>query len=379
MRKKCGGCQLQGMEYSKQLEYKQRKVNSLLSRFCRVNGIIGMENPLHYRNKVQAAFYYDKKRKRCVSGVFQSNSGKIVPTDSCMIEDKKSDEIIHGIAKLCDSFKIKPYDEMRGSGFIRHVLIRRGFKSGEIMVVIISASPAFPSKSNFVKALLKAHPEITTVVHNVNPYEKNLLLGEKSSVLYGKGYIVDELCGCTFEISPSSFYQVNPVQCENLYKKAVEYAGCTGKETLFDSYCGTGTIGIIAAKGAKSVIGVELNRDAVRDAKSNAERNGINNIRFICGDAGEYLSTAAVENIKFDTVIMDPPRAGSSKKFINALIKIKPKKIVYISCNPVTLARDLELITTRGYRVKEIQPYDMFPYTKHIETVCLLSYKTKKS
>ncbi len=369
MHKRCGGCQLQGYGYAEQLEYKQRQVNRLLSGYCRVNRIIGMDNPLHYRNKVQAAFYYDKKRQRCASGVFQSNSGKIVPVDSCMIEDVISDKIIITIRRLCDSFKIKPYDPLRNNGFIRHTLVRRGFNSGEIMVVIVSATPVFPSRNNFVKALLKEHPEITTIVHNVNPYEKNLLLGERSNILYGKGYIEDTLCGCTFRISPASFYQINPVQCEKLYSKAIEFAGLSGKESVFDSYCGTGTIGIIASAKAKSVIGAEVNRDAVRDAIFNAKRNNIKSICFECADAGEYLSEAARNKAHFDTVIMDPPRAGSSKKFLNSVIKINPQRIVYISCNPVTLARDLEIITARNYKVKEIQPYDMFPYTKHIETL----------
>lgn len=366
------------MTYPEQLEYKQGLVSRLLSGFCSVNPILGMENPLHYRNKVQAAFGWDYKRKKCISGVYQSNSHKIVAVDSCMIEDEKADEIIVSVRELADSFKIRPYDEDRGTGFIRHVLVKRGFSTGEIMVVIVSSNPVFPSRNNFVKALLKKHPDITTVVHNVNPFNTNLVLGNQNKTLYGRGYIEDELCGCVFRISPSSFYQINPVQTEVLYSTAIEYAELTGNETLFDSYCGTGTIGIIAAKSAKQVIGAELNRDAVHDAISNAKRNGIKNIYFECSDAGKYIKELANAGERFDVVMMDPPRAGASEQFLRALTKMKPKRVVYVSCNPVTLARDLEYLTKKGYKAEKIQPVDMFPYTKHVETVVKLSYASNK-
>lgn len=371
--KRCGGCQLSNMDYRAQLSFKQNQLNSLLSEFCKVNTIIPMQNPFHYRNKVQAAFYYDKKRKRTASGVYQSNSKIIVPTDKCMLENENADRIILTVRKLCDSFKLKPYDILNGVGFLRHVLVRVGHKTGEIMVVLVSSTPVFPSKNNFIKALLKAHPEITTIVHNVNDTEVNLMLGERSKILYGKGYIEDELCGCRFRISPDSFYQVNPVQCEALYNKAVELAALTGKEFLFDSYCGTGTIGIIASRHAKQVLGVELSKSAVHDAKINAKLNGAENAYFTCDDAGEYLEYITGEGERFDVVIMDPPRAGASVKFLNSVIKAEPKRIVYVSCNPVTLKRDLTHLTKNGFSVKEIQGVDMFPYTKHIETVCLLT------
>ena len=290
-----------------------------------------------------------------------------------MLENEKADRIIFTIRRLCDTFKIVPYDIRKGSGFLRHVLIRYGNSTGEIMVVIVSANPIFPSRNNFVKALLKEHPEITTVVHNINPSDINLALGERSKTLYGKGYIEDRLCGLTFRISPSSFYQVNSVQCEVLYQKAIEFAGLTGNETVFDSYCGTGTIGLIAASEAKQVLGVELNKNAVRDAVSNAKRNGVGNIYFTCDDAGEYLEYITGEGERFDVVIMDPPRAGSDVKFLKSVVKAQPKKVVYVSCNPVTLKRDLEFLTAEGYKVNKIQPVDMFPYTSHTEVVCAIS------
>ena len=370
--KKCGACRFQLDEYERQLAYKQNGLESLLSQFCKVEKIIPMEKPFNYRNKVQAAFYYDFKRQRCASGVYQSNSKTITPIDYCSLDDKQADEIILTIRKLADDFRLKPYDIRNKTGFLRHVLVRKGFKTGQIMVVIVSATPVFPAKNNFVKALLKKHAEITTVIHNINSSETNLMLGEQSHILYGKGYIKDELCSCTFRISPDSFYQVNPVQCEALYNTALDFAGLTGKEAVFDAYCGTGTIGIIASKKAKQVLGVELNGDAIKDAVSNAKKNKCDNIFFIEADATELINDLAREKEHFDVVFMDPPRAGASVKFLNSLLKLKPEKIVYISCNPETLARDLKTLT-KAYKVNKIQGVDMFPFTKHIETVVLLT------
>ena len=374
--KKCGGCQLQNMSYEEQLRFKQNKEKRLLGRFGKVEPIRGMEDPTHYRNKVQAAFSYDYRRKRLVSGVYQSGSHRVVPVNDCLIEDRIADKIIVDIRNLMQSFKFQAYDEDSKRGFIRHVLVRRGHVTGEIMVVIVSGKPMFPSRRNFVNALLKQHPEITTIVHNVNPYHTNLVLGKQNTVLYGKGYIEDELCGCTFRISPGSFYQINSVQTEVLYNTAIKYAGLTGSETFFDSYCGTGTIGIIAAtRGAGRVIGVELNKTAVRDAKSNARRNGIDNIDFYAGDAGRFITEMAEAGEQLDVVMMDPPRAGSTEEFLSAVCKMSPPTVVYVSCNPETLARDLKYLTTHGYNVEKIQPVDMFPWTEHVETVVKLTKK----
>ena len=243
------------------------------------------------------------------------------------------------------------------------------------MVVLVTASPVFPSKNNFVKALRKLHPEITTVVVNINDKQTSMVLGEKETVIYGKGYIEDTLCGCTFRISPKSFYQVNPVQTEILYNKAIAYAGLTGKEKVIDAYCGTGTIGLIAASQAKEVIGVELNRDAVKDAIINAKRNNIQNEQFYNADAGKFMVELAEQNEKVDVVFMDPPRSGSDEAFLSSVVKLAPKKVVYVSCNPETLARDLKYLTRHGYQAVECQPCDMFPFTKHVEAICLLSKK----
>ena len=369
--KKCGSCQYQGVPYKEQLAAKQKKMNKLLGKFGKVKPIIGMDDPFYYRNKVHAVFDRDRKGN-IICGTYEAKTHKVVPVEECMIEDKISQEIIRTIRDMLKSFKIKTYDEDTGYGLLRHVLVRRGFSTGEIMVVLVVGSPVFPSKNNFVKALQKKYPQITTVVLNVNDKKTSMVLGERDIVLYGKGFIRDTLCGCTFRISPQSFYQVNPVQTEILYKTAIEYAGLGRKETVIDAYCGIGTIGLVAAKRAKNVIGVELNPDAVRDARINAKENKITNARFYQRDAGEFMEKMAENGEHADIVFMDPPRTGSDKKFMSSVVKLDPAKIVYISCGPETLARDLEYFTKHGYDVKKIQPVDMFSFTDHCETVCLL-------
>ena len=374
--KKCGGCQLQNMSYERQLKWKQARCEILLKKFGKVEKIIGMENPYHYRNKVQAAFGRTKSGK-IISGVYQSGSHRIVMVDSCMTEDQTADKIIVDIRNMLPKFKIWTYDEDKGTGFLRHVLVKRGFTSGEVMVVIVGASGYFPMKKKFTAALLEMHPEITTVVLNINSKDTNLLLGDREEVLYGNGYIEDTLCGCVFRISPKSFYQINPVQTEKLYGKAMELAGLDENSTVLDAYCGIGTIGLVAAKTAGNVIGVELNPDAVKDAISNAKRNNSKNAKFYCADAGDFMQELAENGERFDVVFMDPPRSGSSKKFIDSLAIASPKTVVYISCNPETLARDLQMMTKKGYKVKKICPVDMFPHTNHIECVVLLERKEK--
>ena len=346
----------------------------MLGGYGKVEPIIGMKNPYYYRNKVHAVFDRDR-RGNVISGTYEAKSHRVVPVENCLIEDQKSQEIIHTIKNLLKSFKIKTYDEDTGYGLLRHVMVRRGFKSGEIMVILVLGSPILPSKNNFVKALRKEHPEITTVVLNVNDKKTSMVLGEKEKPIYGPGFIKDELCGCTFRISPKSFYQVNPVQTEILYQTAIDYAGLTGKETVIDAYCGIGTIGLIAAKKAGKVIGVELNKDAVKDARINAKENKITNAAFYQGDAGRFMVEMAAKGEKADVVFMDPPRAGSDERFLSSVVKLSPKKVIYISCNPETLARDLKYLTKHHYKVEKIQPVDMFPFCDHCETVCELVRK----
>ncbi len=357
--------------YEKQLKDKQNQVETLLRGICRVYSIEGMEQPFHYRNKVHAVFGY--RKGQAVSGVYREGTHELVPVERCLIEDEKADEIIGTIRGMLKSFKIRTYDEDTGFGFLRHVLVRRGFVTGEIMVVFVTASPVFPSRNNFIRVLREKHPEITTIIQNLNDRNTSMVLGDKEKVLYGKGYIEDVLCGCTFRISSKSFYQVNPVQTEKLYKRAIEAAGLTGKETVIDAYCGIGTIGIAASGKAGRVIGVELNQDAVRDAVANARRNGVDNIQFYHNDAGKFMATMARDGEGADVVFMDPPRSGSTEEFIEAVALMGAKRVVYISCNPETLARDVKVFGKKGYEALGAWAFDMFPFTGNCEVVVSLS------
>ena len=376
--RKCGGCQYIDMPYREQLKRKQKQICRLLSSFAEPEPIIGMDDPYHYRNKVSAAFARDKKGN-IISGVYEEGSHRVVPVDRCLLEDQRADAVIATIRGLLSSFKIPVYDEDRETGLLRHVLVRTGHATGEIMVVPVTASPVFPSRRNFVRALTERHPEITTIVQNINGRHTSMVLGPKMQVMYGRGYIEDILCGKRFRISPGSFYQVNPVQTEVLYRTAVGYAGLTGKERVLDAYCGTGTIGLIASDSAGEVIGVELNPGAVKDAAINAENNHVKNIRFYRKDAGEFMRGLAARRERVDVVFMDPPRSGSDRAFLEALCTLRPARVVYISCNPETLARDLRYVTRKGYRVERVQAVDMFPGTGHVETVVMLSHKKPDS
>lgn len=369
---KCGGCQWINRPYGEQLQSKAVRFRKMMEPFCKTEGIIGMEEPEHYRCKVHAAFGEDRKHN-AISGIYEERSHRIVSVDSCLIENEKADAIVVSVRGLLKSFKIRPYNEDTGYGLLRHVLVRVGHATGQILVVLVLSSPILPSKNNFVKALLKLHPEITSIVINVNDRNTSMVLGEREQVVYGKGYIEDRLCGKVFRISPKSFYQVNPVQTEKLYGKAMEYAALTGKETVLDAYCGTGTIGLIASEYAGRVIGVELNGDAVRDARMNAKQNQVKNIEFYQNDAGRLLLQMAEQGEKLDVLFMDPPRSGSSQEFLDAAVRIRPGRIVYISCNPETLVRDLKILTGQGYRVERSVAVDMFPFTEGIESVSLLT------
>ena len=371
--KKCGGCEYQGLSYEEQLAKKQKWVSSLMKKHGTVYPIVGMEQPYYYRNKVHAVFDRDRKNN-VISGVYKEGTHIVVPIDRCLIEDQLADDIIRTVKELMKSFKMKVYDEDTQYGFMRHILIKRGFATGEVMVVLVTASPVFPSKNNFVKALRAKHSEVTTVIQNINGRGTSMVLGEKEHILYGKGYIEDVLCGCTFRISSKSFYQINPIQTERLYGKAMELAGLTGKEKVIDAYCGIGTIGLIASKQAAEVIGVELNKDAVKDAIANAKRNEIKNARFYCEDASKFMVKMAENGQNADVVFMDPPRNGSTEVFIDSVALMAPKKVVYISCHPETLERDIRYFKKKGYQPEGCYPFDLFPWTGHVETVILMTY-----
>lgn len=369
---RCGGCRYQGMKYEDQLALKQKTATELLGEFGKVQPIIGMENPKFYRNKVHHAFARDHKGN-ILAGMYEESTHKVVDIAECMLEDRKSQQIIQTIKGLLKSFKIFVYNEENETGLLRHVLVRRGFTSGEIMVVMVLASPILPSKNNFVKALRKEHPEITTVVLNINDKRTSMVLGERNITLYGPGFIKDRLCDMTFRISPNSFYQINPVQTEKLYRTAIDYAGLTGNETVIDAYCGIGTIGLAASAKAGKVIGVELNPDAVKDARLNTRENKVSNAEFYQGDAGDFMTKMASRGEKAEVVFMDPPRSGSTEQFIDAVAVLAPSRVVYVSCNPETQATDLKYFAKKGYKVRKIQPVDMFPFTSHCETVVLLT------
>ncbi len=370
--KKCGACQMIDTPYDQQLRKKHAHVAELLKPYCKVESFKGMESPEHYRCKVHAVFTHDRKGNP-LSGIYREGSHEVVPVDSCLLEDKKADAIIASIRGMLKSFKIKTYDEDNGYGLLRHVLIRIGKNTGEIMVVLVTVSPIFPSKNNFVKALLKEHPEITTIVLNVNDKQTSMILGDKEKPIYGPGFIYDICCGMKFKISPKSFYQVNPVQQEVLYNTAIEMADLKGDEVALDCYSGVGTIGIIASPHVKEVISVELNKDAVKDANLNARINEVKNITFYQNDATVFMEQMAASGDKVDLVFMDPPRSGSTPEFIKSLITLAPAKVVYISCSPDSLANDLKLITKGGYKAQRAIPVDMFPFTRGSEVVVLLT------
>ncbi|WP_083963691.1 23S rRNA (uracil(1939)-C(5))-methyltransferase RlmD [Spirochaeta cellobiosiphila] len=372
--KQCGGCQLLDRPYEQSLEYKNKKVRQLLSPFATVPSIIGMKHPWSYRNKMHSTFAYDK-RKGTINGLYSEKSHKLVPIERCLIQDERGDKIVSTIKGLMKSFKMTAYNELNRQGFLRHILIKSGFDSGEMMVVLVVTTLQFPGKKNFIKVLRDKHPEITTIIQNVNDEDTTMVLGKRDVVLFGKGYIIDKLCGMTFQISAKSFYQINPVQTKVLYNKVLELAQLKSNETILDAYSGIGTIGLIASSHVKQVIGVELNGDAVKDAIRNAKRNKVSNAYFYEGDAGQFMEALAEEGHPLDVVFMDPPRSGSTPMFIQSLGKAKPRKVVYISCNPETLARDLELLKGEGYQTKKVQPVDMFPWTDHIEAVTLLEYQ----
>ncbi len=370
VQKKCGGCQMLNLTYNQQLSKKMADVISLMGKFCRVDEIHGMDVPLHYRNKVQSAF--GMVGGKMINGMYQSSSHKIVQTGDCLLEDEICGQIVRVVAEIVKKQRISVYDPRTGRGTLRHLLVRRGKQTGEIMVVPVTSTPMFPQAKRFTEELIKIRPDVTTVVQCINDTDIFLWMGEREKVLYGKGYIEDVLCGKRFRISPKSFYQINPVQTEFLYSKAIEFASPDPDTVLLDAYCGIGTMGIIAADKAKTVIGVESNREAVKDAHVNAKINGSKNIKFYCEDAGALMRKIAEGNENIDTVITDPPRAGCSREFLDSCITLSPKRIVYVSCNPETLARDCAYLTKHGYEVKKVIPVDMFPHTNHCECVCLI-------
>ena len=378
--KNCGGCPMLGMDYAAQLKQKEETVKKLLGRFGPVEHIRGMETPYHYRNKVVSTFTTGWGGK-LTSGIYAANSHKVLPVESCLLQDEVLDKVKLAVRAAANACRYQPFNEDKGTGLLRHCLLRRGVATGQVMVVLVTAQPVLPGAKNFVKALLaeaeKRGVPVTTVVQNYNPRRTSVVLGEDEKVLYGKGFILDTLCGKTYALSPRSFYQVNPVQTAVLYGLAVDAAHLTGKEVVLDAYCGIGTIGLTAADKARQVVGVEVNRDAVRDAIGNAKHNGIKNARFFAADATQWITEAAAAGQRADVIFMDPPREGSTPQFIESVARMAPTRVGYVSCNPETMARELALLTATGYRAEGFTPVDLFPQTAHCEVVGALARSQK--
>ena len=403
--KQCGACQLLSLPYEKQLERKQNEMIELFEPFAGegtvFNPIAGMDEPYYYRNKVTSPYVPGRKTKggkkprgkkgnagaksapqhEILCGMYAAGTHRVINTDSCLLENKDAKQAVLAIRSLMQRYHMEPYNEDANTGFIRHAVIRVGHTTGELLVTVVTNGKEFPASRNFCRELKKSCPAITTVVQNVNTRQTNVILGDEGEkTLYGPGFIIDELCGLTFRISSHSFYQVNATQTEVLYRKAIEMAHFTGTETAMDAYCGTGTIGLVAAKGlpgaetahAARVIGVDNVASAIKDARENARHNGIENADFTAEDAGHFMDKLAKEGELLDVLLMDPPRAGSNEQFLRSACSLAPKRIVYISCNPNTQARDVEYLVKHGYQLTEVQPVDMFPHTNHVENICAL-------
>lgn len=376
--KRCGGCSLRHIQYAETLNMKRNAVQSLVNKTLqtkiKVEETLGMENPYHYRNKAQYPVGIDKEGKPVI-GVFANRTHEIIPIGKCLIQDEQTEEIAKYIVNYIADNHISIYNENTRKGLVRHIVTKIGKKTNEIMVIIVINGNEIPSEKKFVEALVSKFPKIKTIVKNINEKNTNVILGEKNITLYGDGYIEDKLGELTFKISPLSFYQVNPVQAEKLYTIGVEAANITKKDTVFDLYCGIGTISLFMAKYAKKVYGIEIVEQAVEDAAQNAKMNGIENTEFIAGDVEEVLDDL-INNKKIipDIVMVDPPRRGLDKISIENILKIKPKKLVYISCNPATLVRDLKELE-ESYEINSIKPVDMFPFTSSVECVAVLCLK----
>ena len=374
--KKCGGCPLLALPYREQLAKKQARLQELLGGFAPVKAVQGMAEPLHYRNKAIASFA--TQRGKLVCGLYAEGTHRVLPGADCLLQEEILNKTLAAVLDAARACRWTAYDEDRGTGLLRHTVLRSSC-SGKVLVTLVTPGPDLPGSKNFCTALRKKAPWVVSIVQNINPTRSSAVLGSREKTLYGPGFVLDTLCGTKFAISSRSFYQVNRTQTEVLYKKALELAKLTGRETVIDAYCGIGTIGLCAAPLAKQVIGVERNPAAVKDAAANARRNKIANARFVCADATEWMAAAAGEGLHPDVVFLDPPRAGSTPECIAAVNKMKPRRVVYVSCDPETLACDVAAFTRLGWRAAKFCPVDLFPQTKHVETVVLLSHKKADS
>ena len=369
----CGGCSKLNLSYEEEIKEKEEYVNKLFSSigYKKPVEVVKADNPYYYRNKVMMAFKLSKTKK-VVSGIYEEHSRKIVPVNDCLIQSEEINRVLKSVNIALSKNKITPFVN---GGFVKHVLVRHAIKTNQIMVVIVTNSEMFPGRANFVKDLLKLEPKVTTIIQNIQSRDTSIVLGTKERVLYGKGFIVDELCGLKFKLSARSFIQINPLQTEKLYSIAMEFANLRVGNTVIDAYSGIGTIGMVASKTCGKVICVENNPDAVNDAKFNAKFNNISNVNFYCEDSTKFINELALNKIKVDCVILDPPRTGTTYNFISAIAKMGVKRVVYVSCGPETLIRDLKIFKDFGYEIKNAKCVDMFSKTEHVECVCQLSLK----
>ena len=370
--KTCGCCQYADVGYHTQTAEKEKALQECFKGLPLSLPMLTPDDPTHYRNKVHRVISPGKKGG-IIAGNYYPGTHRVVPVSQCLIEDRKAAEIADAAVRLAFEFHLKPYDEDRGTGFLRHVLVRVGVNTGEILLILVTASPVFPGKNHFVRALCTAHPEITSIVLNVNAKDTTMVLGKETHTLFGPGFITDRIGNMTYRLSASAFYQVNPAMTKKLYDTVLDFAKLSGRETVLDAYSGVGTIGLYLSPHAQSVIAVELNPDAVRDAFKNARLNKAGNIRFIQDDATEYLKKLAASGSHIDVLVLDPPRSGSTESFIASVRKLAPDRVVYVSCNPETLVRDLKLFARQGYRTEAVKPCDMFPFTRHAESVALIT------
>lgn len=371
----CGGCQIQHLTYDAQLKQKQKTVRDAIDRIAKlpdvpVHPVLGMEDPWRYRNKSQIPF--SERNSQVVAGFYRSKTHHIVDTDICLIQNEEADELMAMLKREIQILGIDAYDEHKNKGFLRHLVVRKAHATGELMVVLVTTRRKFPESEQMIKAIQRVVPNVTSIMQNVNSQKTNVIFGDHTLCLFGRDVIIDSIGGIDFEISARSFYQVNPIQTETLYNQALKYAQLTGTETVIDAYCGIGTISLFLAKQAKEVYGVEIVPQAIEDAKRNAALNGIDNAHFETGASEDVIPNWYKEGKTFDVLVVDPPRKGCDEKLLDTILKYKPGRIVYVSCNPATLARDLRILEDGGYKTQEVQPVDMFPHSTHIEAVAWL-------